>query len=156
VLRRVVLVRTGVSEELSPSIIGVTRIGELGTTLALTSQQRTLRKNTLFLQFSSETSVHARVTRRNIPEDGFLASTEFACTYVLPGLGSLCSDALLTLKLRYCKAVFLRTVCQSRFQPLETFIHAIQLGAEDGTCYELPSPPPLPPDSDQAAMFRLI
>jgi hypothetical protein len=36
-LRRVALVRTNVSEELSASFIGVTRIGELGTTLAVTS-----------------------------------------------------------------------------------------------------------------------
>jgi hypothetical protein len=36
-LRRVVLVRTDVSEEISASIIKVTRIGELGTTLAVTS-----------------------------------------------------------------------------------------------------------------------
>jgi hypothetical protein len=36
-LRRVVLVRTDVSEELSVSFIRVTRIGELGTTLAVTS-----------------------------------------------------------------------------------------------------------------------
>jgi hypothetical protein len=35
-LRRVALVRTNVSEELSASIIRVTRIGELGTTLAVT------------------------------------------------------------------------------------------------------------------------
>jgi CelD/BcsL family acetyltransferase involved in cellulose biosynthesis len=35
-LRRVTLVRTDVSEELSASIM-MTRIGELGTTLALTS-----------------------------------------------------------------------------------------------------------------------
>jgi hypothetical protein len=34
-LRRVALVRTDVSEELSASFISVTRIGELGTTLAL-------------------------------------------------------------------------------------------------------------------------
>jgi hypothetical protein len=40
-LRRVALVRTDVSEELSASIIGVTRIGELGT-LAVTSNRRTL------------------------------------------------------------------------------------------------------------------
>jgi hypothetical protein len=33
-LRRVALVRTNVFEELSASIIRVTRIGELGTTLA--------------------------------------------------------------------------------------------------------------------------
>jgi hypothetical protein len=41
-LRRVALVRTDVWEELSASIIRVTRIGEIGTTLALTSIQRTL------------------------------------------------------------------------------------------------------------------
>jgi hypothetical protein len=36
-LRRVALVRTDVSEELTASITRVTRIGELGTTLAVTS-----------------------------------------------------------------------------------------------------------------------
>jgi hypothetical protein len=41
-LRRVALVRTDVSEELSASIIRVTRIGELGTTLAITSNRYTL------------------------------------------------------------------------------------------------------------------
>jgi hypothetical protein len=40
-LRRVALVRTDVSEER----IRVTRIGELGTTLAITSNRRTLRRN---------------------------------------------------------------------------------------------------------------
>jgi hypothetical protein len=43
-LRRVVLVRTDVSEERSTSI-RVTRIGEIGTTLAVTSNRRTLRRN---------------------------------------------------------------------------------------------------------------
>jgi hypothetical protein len=38
-LRRVALVRTDVTEELSASIIKVTRIGELGT-LAVTSNRR--------------------------------------------------------------------------------------------------------------------
>jgi uncharacterized protein YqjF (DUF2071 family) len=46
VLRRVALVRTDVSEELSTSFIRVTKIGELGTTLAVTSNRRTLRRNT--------------------------------------------------------------------------------------------------------------
>jgi hypothetical protein len=41
-LRRVTLVRTEVSEQLSASIIRVTRIGELGT-LAVTSIRRRLR-----------------------------------------------------------------------------------------------------------------
>jgi hypothetical protein len=47
-LRRVAFVRIDVSEELVASIIGVTRIGELGTTLILTNNGRTLRKNTEF------------------------------------------------------------------------------------------------------------
>jgi hypothetical protein len=41
-LRRVALVRTDVSKELSASIIKVTRIGELGTTVAVTCKGRTL------------------------------------------------------------------------------------------------------------------
>jgi hypothetical protein len=44
-LRRVALVRTDVSEELSDSFIRVARIGELGTTLAVTSNRRKLRRN---------------------------------------------------------------------------------------------------------------
>jgi hypothetical protein len=44
-LRRVALVRTDVSEELSTSFIRATRIGELGT-LAVTSNRRVLRINT--------------------------------------------------------------------------------------------------------------
>jgi hypothetical protein len=43
-LRPVALVRTDVSEERSASFIRVTRIGELGTTLAVTSNRRTLRR----------------------------------------------------------------------------------------------------------------
>jgi hypothetical protein len=39
ILRRVALVRTDVSEEFSASIIKVTKNGELGTTLAVTSNQ---------------------------------------------------------------------------------------------------------------------
>jgi hypothetical protein len=43
-LRRVVLVRTDISEELSASFIRVTRIGEVGTTLAVSSKGRKLRR----------------------------------------------------------------------------------------------------------------
>jgi hypothetical protein len=56
------LVRTYVSEELSASIIKVTRIGELGTTLAVTSNQFTLMMEALisseasFLQVSHDVS----------------------------------------------------------------------------------------------------
>jgi hypothetical protein len=42
-LRRVALVRTDVSEAQIASIIRVTRLGELGIALAVTSKRRTLR-----------------------------------------------------------------------------------------------------------------
>jgi hypothetical protein len=58
-LCRVALVRTDVSEELDASFIRVTKIGELGTTQAATSNRRTLRRN---------------ATRRNNPEDTIIHS----------------------------------------------------------------------------------
>jgi hypothetical protein len=45
-LRRVALVRTDVSEEPGASFIRVTRIGEQGTTLAVTDNRRTQLTNT--------------------------------------------------------------------------------------------------------------
>jgi hypothetical protein len=65
-LRGVAFVGTGVSEELSASSIRVTRVGELGTTLAVASNRRTMRRNTW--------SVLTRATRRNIAEDAILHS----------------------------------------------------------------------------------
>jgi hypothetical protein len=50
ILRCVVLVRADDLEERSASIIRVTRIGELGATLAVTSNRRTLRRNTKSLR----------------------------------------------------------------------------------------------------------
>jgi hypothetical protein len=48
-LRLVALLRTDVSEELSDSFIRATRISELGTTLAITSNRRTLHRNTIWI-----------------------------------------------------------------------------------------------------------
>jgi hypothetical protein len=48
-LRRVALVKTDISEQIIASIIMVTRIGELGTTLAVTSNRRMLNRNTMLL-----------------------------------------------------------------------------------------------------------
>jgi hypothetical protein len=45
ILRRVALVSRDLAEELSASFIRATRIGELGTTPAVTSNRRTLRRN---------------------------------------------------------------------------------------------------------------
>jgi hypothetical protein len=55
-LRRVDLVRTDVSEELSVSFIRVRRIGEVGTTLAVTSNRRTLQRNTKYFKYYQVTS----------------------------------------------------------------------------------------------------
>jgi hypothetical protein len=81
-LRHVALVRTDVSEKLSASFIKVTRIGELGSTLALTSNRITLRRilpsspilvtlMKVALRYSV-TSVFRRATRRNIPDNAII------------------------------------------------------------------------------------
>jgi hypothetical protein len=65
-LRRVVLVNIDVSKKRTPSIIKVTRIHELGRTLAVSSNRSTLRRNILSCHLmmdalrSSETSVLTR------------------------------------------------------------------------------------------------
>jgi hypothetical protein len=90
-LCHVALVRTDVSEECSASIIRVTRIGELGRTLAVTSNYKVFPHSVGRLLVmanipsspilvtpmveelrSSETSVLTRATRHDILEDSIL------------------------------------------------------------------------------------
>jgi hypothetical protein len=56
------LVRTDVSEECSGTIISVTRIGEMGTTLAVTINQRKLRRNSNYQPLHTVCNVTSQKT----------------------------------------------------------------------------------------------
>jgi hypothetical protein len=73
--------RTDVSEELSISFIKVTRIGELGTTLALTSNRRKQRRNTKYL-------VLLRSVRRLLVRASDVASSPILVTLMKEALSS--------------------------------------------------------------------
>jgi hypothetical protein len=86
-LRRVALVRTDVSEELSDSIIRVTRIGELGTTQAATSNRRTILHSHRRENLKSSSSLIGRRVGR-VPAGakpilkhymGFLSTSKACC-----------------------------------------------------------------------------
>jgi hypothetical protein len=82
-LRRVALVRTDVSEELSASFIRVTRIGELGTTLAVTSNRRKLQRNTQRASVASYIYSRARIHCLSLNGDLSALGTQYGtfCTH---------------------------------------------------------------------------
>jgi hypothetical protein len=155
-LRRVALVRTDVSEELSAYIVRVIRIGELGTTLAVTTNRRTLRRNTLMKEAlsSSETSIITRATWRNTPEDTILQhpsthkswhwlrrqvavaqSAYFACRLKATKFSFSLMENVGESR-RYCKARFsfrpilLTLVCSSLINPWGSVLHEKLLVAQ--------------------------
>jgi hypothetical protein len=75
-LRRVALVRTDTSEGRRASIIRTTRIGELGTPLAVTS---VVPSSPLLVTLMKKASVLTRATQRNIPEDAILHTHRRVC-----------------------------------------------------------------------------
>jgi hypothetical protein len=65
ILRRVALVRTDFSEECSSSVVRVTRIGDIGTALAVTSNRNTMPGNT---------SVRRSLVTDNVPSSPMLVA----------------------------------------------------------------------------------
>jgi hypothetical protein len=75
-LHHVLFVGTDISEERIVSVMWVIRIGELGTTLAVTSNRSILQRNTVYCMVDvthcSVTSALTRATLHYIPADDAL------------------------------------------------------------------------------------
>jgi hypothetical protein len=81
-------VRTDVSEELSASIIRVTRIGELGTTLAVTSNRSTLRRNTVEREEKETLETLLSSVRRLLVTANAVPSSPILVTLMMEALSS--------------------------------------------------------------------
>jgi hypothetical protein len=99
-LRRVALVRTDVSEEISASFIRVTRIGELGTTLAVTSNRHTLRRTTIIEETNTNTIILRNTFHRSLHRllvtANAVPSSPILVTLMMEGLSSSETSVLTT------------------------------------------------------------
>jgi hypothetical protein len=90
-LHHMALVRTDVSEELSAVFIRVTRIGELGITLAVTSNRRTPRRST---NYQYQDFVFLRSVRRLLVTATVVPSSPILVTLMKE---ALCSSEMSVL-----------------------------------------------------------
>jgi hypothetical protein len=98
-LRRVALVKTDFSEELNASIIRVRRIGEVGTTLAVTSNRRTPRACVDLLQLHTGDCLQAERPSVRVQvgvKGSYLVCSIQTCSGVHPNPIQLVSGALPT------------------------------------------------------------
>jgi hypothetical protein len=84
-LRHVALVSTGVLEKLSVSFIRLIRIGELGTTPAVTSNRRTLRRSTISVDEIRMNSVNLFEYRRHLNGGIIYTGSVTTCIYSFVG-----------------------------------------------------------------------
>jgi hypothetical protein len=89
-LRRAALLSMGFSEERSASIIRVTRFGELETTLAATSNRRTLQRNAVLTYY-----IHSIV---KIPRENSISSQRANVVPISPILVTLMMETLRSSK----------------------------------------------------------
>jgi hypothetical protein len=113
ILRLVALVRTDVSEELSTSFIRVTGIGELGTTLAVTSNRRSQSSRVFTFAMAATQSKWAstRCVRRPLWNHGSRKGKPLTSSFPLFLLSFLCHSLPARLYRNVCKSYPLVSIC---------------------------------------------
>jgi hypothetical protein len=96
ILRRVALLRTDFSEELSTSFIRVTRIGELEKTLALTSNRRVTSQKTPFFTVTA-------VKTSNLTTSKLSVNLEHDLHFLLKSLQIICVRVLILASSILCR-----------------------------------------------------